>query len=38
MPSINGAKTLGTGAKYCARRFLQCVTLRTSTASGGIIS
>ena len=38
MPCINGAKTLGTGAKLVSRRFLQCVTLRTSTASGGVIS
>jgi hypothetical protein len=38
MPCINGAKTLGTNAKFCVRRFLQCVTLRTSTGSGVIIS
>jgi hypothetical protein len=38
MPCINGAKTLGTGSRLVSRRFLQCVTLRTSTGSGGIIS
>lgn len=38
MPCLNGAKTLGTGARLVSRRFLQAVTLRTSVSSGGIIS
>ena len=35
---INGAKTLGTGSRFFARRFLTAVTLRTSSSSGTVIS
>jgi hypothetical protein len=35
---VNVAKTLGTGNRSVSRRFMRAVTLRTSTASGGIIS
>jgi hypothetical protein len=37
-PCVTVAKTLGTGNRSVARRFMRAVTLRTSTASGGIIS
>jgi hypothetical protein len=37
-PCLSIAKTLGTGSRFIQRRFLKTLTLRTSTASGGIIS
>lgn len=37
-PYLAGAKTLGTGVRQTIRRFMRCVTYRTGTGNGGVLS